>query len=79
MHPTESVVTLGGPGERKVAEDRAFFCSELIAKCYKDCGIMQSHLHSASFNPGNFSTKGQNLNLVEGVTLGTEKLVITQN
>ena len=44
-------------GGRMVDEDRAFFCSELIAKAYKECMIMQpSDKASASFNPGHFSS-----------------------
>ena len=70
-----SVVNL--PGERMVDEDRAFFCSELIAKAYKSCNIMKTDLAASKFSPGDFSQKVNSLKLVEGATLSDEMLVMT--
>lgn len=41
---------------RLVEEGRAFFCSELVAKCWKVCGIMKpTEQASSNFLPSNFS------------------------
>jgi hypothetical protein len=36
-------------------ERRAFFCSELIAKIYKEVGLLETGLSSPNFLPGDFS------------------------
>jgi len=39
-----------------IDDDRTFFCSELIAKCYKVCGIMkESSVSTTQFMPNDFS------------------------
>lgn len=41
---------------RMVEEGRAFFCSELVAKCWKVCGVMKpTDQASSNFLPVNFS------------------------
>lgn len=46
-----------GDQEKLVEEDRNFFCSELIAKCYKVCGIMKpTDEASSNFLPIDFTT-----------------------
>ena len=50
-----------------------FFCSELIAKCYKVCGIMKpTDEASSNFLPGDFTTQSDRLKLVDGAKLGSE-------
>ena len=60
-----------------VDEDRAFFCSELIAKAYKSCNIMKTDVSATKFNPGDFSQKLDTVKLVEGASLSDEMLVMT--
>ena len=56
-----------------VEEGRGFSCSELVAKCYKVCGIMQeTEEASSSFLPSDFSYSKQRVRLVDGVSLGQE-------
>ena len=74
--------TIGGvsskDGGRMVDEDRAFFCSELIAKAYKECMIMEpTDAASASFNPGDFSQRSNKIKLVKAASLSQEMLVMT--
>lgn len=62
-----------------IEEGRAFFCSELVAKAYKCCGIMQQTDEACSnFLPGDMTSARQKMNLVEGASLGTEKLIFTE-
>ena len=64
---------------RLVEEGRAFFCSELVAKAYKVCGIMQQTDEACSnWLPGDMTSKANRLNLVEGAKLGKEELIFTQ-
>lgn len=56
-----------------IEENRSFFCSELVAKCYKVCGIMaQTEEASCSFTPADFSSGRARLRLVENAHLGRE-------
>jgi len=62
-----------GDQEKLVEEDRNFFCSELIAKCYKVCGIMKpTDEASSNFLPIDFTTQSDRLKLVDGAKLGSE-------
>lgn len=62
-----------------IEDGRAFFCSELVAKAYKCCGIMQQTDEACSnFLPGDMTSSRNKLNLVDGATLGTEKLIFTE-
>ena len=62
-----------------VEEGRAFFCSELVAKCYKVCGIMQQTNEACSnFLPGDMTSTKDKLNLVNGATLSQEHLIFTE-
>ena len=58
----------------KLIEDgRAFFCSELVAKAYKTCGIMkQTNEACSNFLPADMSSVKNRLDLVEGASLGIE-------
>lgn len=63
MSPTSSFTT---PTKRReirydenqtsfVSPKRNFFCSELVAKCYKVMGILETNRGSESFYPGDFA------------------------
>ena len=46
--------------QRLIAQDRTFFCSELVAKAFKILGILEDdEKSSAKFFPGDFSQKRQ--------------------
>ena len=64
----------------KLIEDgRAFFCSELVVKAFKCCGILQQTDEACSnFLPGDLSSMKNKLNLVQGASLDTEKLLFTE-
>ena len=65
--------------ERNLEEDlssREFFCSELIAKAYKRCGILKSEIASCQFLPGDFSSKSDKLTLEHGANLEEEILLM---
>ena len=65
--------------DRNLEEDlssRQFFCSELIAKAYKRCGILKSDVASCQFLPGDFSSKSDKLSLTEGAKLEEEILLM---
>ena len=63
-----------------VETDRKFFCSELIAKAYKCCNILKdSTIHSSTYNPSDFSSARNTLDLVDGASLSNEMIVITNS
>jgi len=35
-------------------EDRTFFCSELVAACYKKIGLLPKDISAARYLPGKF-------------------------
>ena len=48
--------------DRDVPEDKTFFCSELMAKCFKRFGIIKNDKVSCStYFPVHFSEKSENL------------------
>jgi hypothetical protein len=58
---------------RLVEEGRAFFCSELVAKCWKVCGVMKpTDQASSNFLPVNFSQLKQTVEITEGIDLQCE-------
>ena len=61
-----------------LAEDRAFFCSELVAKAFKCLGIIEDDDTSCTqFYPGTFSAKGDSfLKLTPGTTIDSELQII---
>ena len=62
-----------------VEEGRAFFCSELVIKAYKLCGIMQQTNEACSnFLPVDLTSSKNKINLVNGATLGEEQLIFTE-
>jgi hypothetical protein len=64
-----------------IAEDRTFFCSELVAKAFKLLGIIQDDDTSCSqFFPGHFATAGDKfLKLNHGVYIENEMQVVVRS
>lgn len=61
-----------------IEDGRAFFCSELVMKAYKVCGILQQTNDSCSnWLPGDLASDKNKINLVDNVSLGPEQLIIT--
>jgi len=57
-------------------KNRTFFCSELVAKCYKVMGIMDNDQVSSKYLPKHFSKKHENkLRLLNDVKFGDETLI----
>ena len=43
--------------DKMIEDDRTFFCSELVAKLWKECGIMKySEDASSNYLPGHFGS-----------------------
>ena len=61
-----------------IGEDRAFFCSELVAKAFKCLSIIEDDDTSCTqFYPGTFSSKGDSfLKLTPGTTIESELQII---
>jgi len=56
-----------------VAPDRSFFCSELLAKAYKVCKVMEDTTEPCSnFMPDKFTEAGFDLPLLAGIEIGPE-------
>lgn len=63
---------------RLVEQGRAFFCSELVAKAFKCVGLMKPTDEACSnFLPCDFMSNSGKLQLVDGATLGSERLIFT--
>ncbi|CAD8180998.1 unnamed protein product [Paramecium octaurelia] len=58
-------------GEKK----RSYFCSELVAKAYKEMGLLDQLKSSTRYYPNDFTQEKQ-LQLLQGATLSPEFLVI---
>ena len=56
-------------------EQRNFFCSELIAKAFKEAGLFSSDEASHSFMPADFSNESKRLRLEKGARLGEEMMI----
>ena len=50
----ESFALNNQPGRQYVDVNRTFFCSELVAKCYKCLDVFDTRLSSANFFPAHF-------------------------
>jgi hypothetical protein len=56
---------------------RTFFCSEIIAKAFKEFGIMEKDDISCSqYTPHNFSSSYKGLKLTEGTSIEQEKIIV---
>jgi hypothetical protein len=68
-----TIIKKKGQEEPIVDKDRTFFCSELVAKAYKVCGVMQPTDEACSnFLPIDFTTESKRLKLVAGAKLSNE-------
>ena len=69
-------------GYMLIGSNRTFFCSELVAKAWKELGIRKNNAKSSSnFYPKHFasdySTNDKYMDLADGVTIDKEQLVQT--
>lgn len=68
-----TIIKKKGQEEPIVEKDRTFFCSELVAKAFKVCGVMQPTDEACSnFLPIDFTTESKRLKLVAGAKLSNE-------
>ena len=66
-----------GKDRDHIDEDRTFFCSELVAKCFKVCGIMEDvEDASSNFFPGHFASDQWTIPLKDGVQAIEERTII---
>ena len=65
-------------GGATIAEDRTFFCSELVAKAYKCMGILPDDKASSNYYPNWFSSE-KKLPLLKDAVLGPELIVYDKN
>lgn len=56
------------------ADDKTFFCSELVAASYKRLGILPKNKSSASYFPADFSMKSE-LKLLNGAKFNHEQVI----
>lgn len=68
-------------GNKLIAEDRTFFCSELVAKAFKLLGVIEDDDISCSqFYPHHFSSKGDALlKLTSGTVVEPEMQIIVDH
>lgn len=59
-------------------ETKTFFCSELIAACYKSMGILRKDISSANYWPGSFSVDSD-LKLLNEARLSEEMQIEFEN
>ena len=68
--------------DRLTEEGRAYFCSELVTKAYKVCGLLdESILDQAcsNFLPGDWSSQKNSIKLIDGAKLGPEEMIFSGN
>jgi len=59
--------------KKLIEEDRAFFCSELVVKVLKTCGVMpETNEASSNFLPGDLTEAANKIKLVDGAHFGPE-------
>ena len=57
-----------------IDENRQFFCSELVAKIFKVCNIMEDDgSASSNYLPCHFTTSQWTVPLKKGIKIGDEK------
>jgi len=60
-----------------IDEDRTFFCSELVAKTFKVCGIMENTEGScANFFPGHFGSEKWTIPLAKDIKVVQERTIV---
>ncbi|KAM3135611.1 hypothetical protein pb186bvf_012282 [Paramecium bursaria] len=60
--------------DQKKQENRTYFCSELVAKCYKHLNLLPIEYSSTQYWPGSFSQENKKLKLLYG-SLSPEFLI----
>lgn len=63
------------PTKKDETEEDGYFCSELVAKAYKLCNLLQSKKASSSFWPLDFSQQ-RNIQLSNGAYFDKEVTVV---
>ena len=56
-------------------DNREFFCSELIAKAYKEAGLIVQEQASWAYMPADFSKQGKRLKLEKDAKLSEEVMI----
>ena len=56
-------------------KNRTYFCSELIAACYKYMGLLEKDRASSNYIPKDFSDKGS-VNMINNTALEPERRII---
>ena len=59
----------------KDEKNRTYFCSELIAACYKYMGLLEKEKASSNYIPKDFSDKGS-MNMINNSALAAERRII---
>ena len=56
-----------------VNPNRKFFCSELVMKAYKACGVVKKIARSSTnYAPGDLTEEKQDFEMIDGATIGRE-------
>ena len=64
--------------KRLTEEGRAYFCSELIVKAYKVCGLLNENILDqacSNFLPGDWGSNKNCIQLINGAKLGPEEMI----
>ncbi len=58
-------------------DSRNFFCSELVAKAYKECGLLNTSRACCTYYPGDFSQKAAHeIKLEKDAKIGDELQIL---
>lgn len=57
-------------------DSRRFFCSELVAKIFKDSKLLKTEVPSGKFLPGTFSSTNSKLQLEQDAWFGEEEMIV---
>ena len=63
-------------------EGRAYFCSELVTKAFKVCGLLDESMLSqacSNFLPADWSSDKNSIKLINGAKLGPEQMIFSGN
>ena len=61
MQKTDIEEDLGGSNKKKV-NNKAYFCSELVASCHKVLGVFHEDLASSQYWPSTFALPSADIN-----------------
>jgi hypothetical protein len=65
--------------KKEIKEARKFFCSELVAKAFKQCGLMKNDEDSCqNYKPTHFSGERFTIPLLKDVRIGHEKGILIE-